>query len=200
MAPTQQQVFARRRSLAILVLIVLALASWGFLSSASNQQAEPTPIPISDSVTNSAVSTDLENCQAGVVTVAAKVGDANGTRNSFASDEKPMIWYEITNTGSVDCLFNVGARVTFFTISSGGETYWSSKDCPREGLEDLSTVLKANLTIPSDRNGAIWERVRSGTEGCGAGLQAVPAGGASYFLKVEVNGVYSEESVQFLLN
>lgn len=197
MAPTQQQIFARRRGLAILVLI-LSLASWGIVSSFSSQQAGPTPIPTIDSLTASATATGIEDCPAGAVSVVARVGDASGTQSSFSGDQKPMIWYEITNTGAVDCRFNVGARVTFFTITSGGETYWSSKDCPREGLEDLTTVLKANVAVPAAK--AVWERVRSGTEGCGAGLTAVPAGGASYFLKVEVNGVYSEDAVQFLLN
>lgn len=198
MAPTQQQIFARRRGLAILVLIIIALISWSFASSNSNQQAGPTPIQTSDSVTASANAGEIADCQAGVVSVTAKIGDAAGQKASFASDEKPYVSYEITNTGAVDCRFNVGPRVTFFTITSGGETYWSSKDCPRDGLGDLFTVLKSNVPIPSEP--AIWERVRSGTEGCGAGQEPVPSGGASYFLKVEVNGVYSEEPVQFLLN
>jgi hypothetical protein len=198
MAPTQQQIFARRRGLAILVFLIMIGVLWSVLSSGSNQQAGPTPIPTSDSLTASANAGEVADCAAGVVTVAAKIGDASGTKASFASDEKPMIWYEITNTGSEDCRFNVGARVNFFTITSGGETYWSSKDCPREGLEDLVTVLKANVTVPASPS--TWERVRSGAEGCGAEQDSVPAGGASYFLKVEVNGVYSEEPVQFLLN
>jgi hypothetical protein len=198
MAPTQQQIYARRRGLALLVILIIGIVAWVSMSSGSNQQAGPTPIPTSDSVTASATTGEAPDCAAGVVTVEAKIGDASGPKSSFTSDEKPLISYMITNNGAEDCRFNVGARVTFFTITSGGETYWSSKDCSREGLQDLFTVLKANTSVPSDPS--VWERVRSGTEGCGVGQEPVPGGGASYFLKVEVNGVYSEEPVQFLLN
>lgn len=198
MAPTQQQIFARRRGLAILVFLIVIGVLWSVFSSGSNQQAGPTPIPTSDSTTASANAGEVADCAAGVVTVAAKIGDASGTKGSFASDEKPQIWYAITNNGLEECNFNVGSRVTFFTITSGGETYWSSKDCDRSADTDSKIRLAANQTVESPKG--FWERVRSGTEGCGAGLEAVPAGGASYFLKVEVNGVYSEEPVQFLLN
>jgi hypothetical protein len=109
-----------------------------------------------------------------------------------------MIWYTITNTGPVDCNFNVGSRVTFFTITSGNETYWSSKDCDRE--QDVDQVVRLISNTPVDAPKGIWERVRSSGEGCGADQQPVPGGGASYFLKVEVNGEYSQNSVQFLLN
>jgi hypothetical protein len=198
MAPTQQQIYARRRGLALLVLLIIGLVAWASFGSGSSQQAEPTPIPTSDSLTASATAGEIPDCAAGTVIVEAKIGDAAGSKSSFTSDEKPLISYVITNIGAEDCRFNVGPRATFFTITSGGETYWSSKDCVREGLEDIFTVLKANVPVPSVPS--VWERVRSGTEGCGPGQEPVPAGGASYFLKVEVNGVYSEEPVQFLLN
>lgn len=199
MAPTQQQIYARRRGLAILALLIAALTVWGFSSFGSGQNAEPTPIPTVDETATAAPS-EIVDCQPGAVVIEARIGDTDGPKASFSSGEKPMIWYEISNVGAVDCKFNVGPRVTFFTITSGDETYWSSKDCDRENLKDLVTVLKANSTVPSDRTAAIWERVRSSGEGCGADQQPVPGGGASYFLKVEVNGVYSENSVQFLLN
>lgn len=180
-------------------ILLTALAIWAFAGLGLGQNAEPTAVPTVDETT-SAAPAEITDCAAGTILVEAKIGDLDGPRSSFSPEEKPMIWYEITNLGAVDCKFNVGPRVTFFTITSGDETYWSSKDCDRENLEDLVTVLKANSTVPSDRTQAVWERVRSSGEGCGAGQELVPGGGASYFLKVEVNGVYSENAVQFLLN
>lgn len=197
MAPTQQQIYARRRALALLVALLLALTVWGFSSLGSNQQAEPTPTSTSVPVTESA-STEIADCQAGAVVVQARIGDESGPRTSFDSGEKPMIWYSITNVGLEACNFNAGSRVTFFTITSGGETYWSSKDCDRTADVDQVITLASNQSVESPKG--VWERVRSGSEGCGVGLPEVPAGGASYFLKVEVNGVYSEDNVQFLLN
>lgn len=196
MAPTQKQIYARRRALALLVLLILILV-WAFNSFGSNQGAQPTSTPTLDSITASA-NTQVADCQAGVVQIKAMIGDETGTKTSFGSGDQPLIWYSITNTGLEECNFNVGSRVTFFTITSGGETYWSSKDCDRSADSDQVIRLASNQTIEAQKG--VWERVRSGTEGCGAGLDPVPAGGASYFLKVEVNGVYSEDPVQFILN
>lgn len=197
MAPTQQQIYARRRGLAILALLITALTVWGFSSFGSGQNAEPTPIPTVDETTTAAP-TEIVDCQPGVVVVEAKIGNETETKSSFAAGDKPLIWYTITNIGAVDCNFNVGSRVTFFTITSGNETYWSSKDCNRE--EDVDAVVRLAPNTPVEAPKGVWERVRSSGEGCGADQQPVPAGGASYFLKVEVNGVYSENPVQFLLN
>jgi hypothetical protein len=200
MAPTQQQIYARRRALLLLVLVVVGVLVWNAFSGGSQpQQAGPTSAA-SVSATASTPASEIVDCQPGVVEVFARIGDKDGEKSSFASGEKPYLWYDITNTGPVDCNFNVGSRVTFFTITSGDETYYSSRDCDRSADQDLVTVLKANSTISSSREGAIWERVRSSGTGCGAEQEPVPSGGASYFLKVEVNGVYSENPVQFLLN
>ncbi len=200
MAPTQQQIYARRRALLLVVAVVLGIVLWNAFSGSGSNAPAPIANQSSVSATASTPVNEITDCQPGVVQVTALIGDQNGDKSSFAADEKPRLWYEITNTGLVDCNFNVGSRVTFFTITSGDETYYSSRDCDRSADQDLVTVLKANTTIASDREGAIWERVRSSSTGCGAEQEPVPANGASYFLKVEVNGVYSENTVQFLLN
>lgn len=196
MAPTTQQIYARRRALALVSILVVGAIIW-FFSQSGSQTPEATPIVTVES-TESAAPAEVVDCQPGVVVIEAKIGDEAGTKNSFGSGELPQLWYEITNTGAVDCFFNVGTRVTFFTITSGSETYWSSKDCERSDVEDMRRVLLANTTVVANKSP--WERVRSSSEGCSGDLPSVPAGGASYFLKVEVNGVYSENDVQFLLN
>ena len=200
MAPTQQQIYARRRALLLVVVVVLVAVIWNAFSGSGSNQPAPIASENSVSATASTPTDQITDCQPGVVQVTAHIGDRDGEKGSFAADEKPMLWYEITNTGPVDCKFNVGSRVTFYTITSGDETYYSTRDCDRSSDEDLVAILKANTTVPSDREKAIWEKVRSSATGCGVGQDPVPTNGASYFLKVEVNGVYSENSVQFLLN
>ena len=200
MAPTQQQIYARRRALLLITFLVVAAVVWNAFSGSGSSQPAPIASENSVSPTASTPTDQITDCQPGVVQVTAHIGDKAGEKGSFAADEKPMLWYEITNTGPVDCKFNVGSRVTFFTITSGDETYYSTRDCDRSSDEDLVAILKANSTVPSDRELAIWEKVRSSATGCGVGQDPVPTNGASYFLKVEVNGVYSENSVQFLLN
>jgi hypothetical protein len=109
-----------------------------------------------------------------------------------------MIWYSIVNTGLEDCKFNVGLRGTFFTITSGDQTYWSSKQCSRDGLTDSDVVLPANQAFSAQKGP--WEKVYSSETGCGADTNdVVPTGGATYKIKVEVNGVISEEKT-FILN
>jgi hypothetical protein len=195
MAPTQQQIFARRRALALGAVLVAVGVIWASFQGGSQTAAPEPEITESAPATQSAEITD---CQPNLISVQARIGNTDGAKSSFASGEKPMIWYEITNSGFVDCNFNVGSRVTFFTITSGDETYWTSRQCDRTGDVDAVVRLAANSTLASPKG--VWERVRSTAEGCGADQRAVPAGGASYFLKVEVNGVFSDNRVQFLLN
>jgi hypothetical protein len=200
--PTQQQIYARRRGVLLLALLIVGI--WGWISIAnpfSASQSELIGATSSSSATVSAEtapSGEAPDCQPGVVKVEAMIGNETETLNSFGSDATPWIWYSIVNTGLEDCNFNVGKRGTFFTITSGERTYWSSKDCLREGLTDAELVLPSNKAIMADR--AVWEKVFSSADGCNSeNNDAVPTGGASYKIKVEVNGVISEEKI-FILN
>lgn len=196
--PTQQQIFRRRRALALAVLLVLLLLVWNAVSALfTPSQSVPTAVDSSTSQSVT-VNSSLADCAPGTVTVNAVVGDANGSKAAFAADEEPLIWYEITNTGVEDCNFNVGARVTFFTVSSGDEVIWTSRDCDREGDQDLVITLPANQ--PQMSEPAPWSKVRSSETGCGPDQEAVPTGGASYHLSVEVNGEISKNTQQFVLN
>jgi hypothetical protein len=197
--PTQEQIFRRRRALALGVLLVLVILIWNLVSGLfANNQSAPTPVETDAATQSTVVSGSVTDCMPGTVAVQAFVGDANGPKASFVEGEEPMIWYEITNTSVTDCNFNVGARVTFFTITSGEEVIWTSKQCDRKDDQDLVVTLPANQVQQSEPSA--WARVRSSETGCGPEQEAVPAGGASYHLKVEVNGEFSENTQQFLLN
>lgn len=199
-------VYRRRRLTALGALIVLIVAIWGIpqLFAGSGQEVLPTP---EETQTAEPTVTAITDCAPGVVSVTAQVGTLIseegaepewGTLNSFGPSTDVYIWYEITNNGLVDCNFNAGQRVTFFTISSGEQIYWSSRDCDRTGLQDLELTLKANETISSEPG--LWEKVYSSENGCGAdGNPPVPTGGATFKVKAEVNGVISEDQ-RFILN
>jgi hypothetical protein len=142
--------------------------------------------------------TEAPVCQPGVVQVEVMIGNETETLNTFSSDQTPLIWYSIVNTGLEDCKFNVGLRGTFFTITSGDQTYWSSKQCDRDGLTDSDVVLPSNQAVAAMRSP--WDKVYSSENGCNAeNNEPVPTGGATYKIKVEVNGVISEEK-SFILN
>lgn len=181
------------------MIVVLVLVLWNAVSALfSNPQTPPTPADSSTSSESVVVNGSAADCAPGTVQVDAVVGDSSGPKATFAEAEEPLIWYEITNTSLEECNFNAGARVTFFTISSGEDVIWTSRDCDRAGDQDLIITLPPNQ--PQQSQPSAWARVRSSETGCGVGQEAVPAGGASYHLSVEVNGEISKNTQQFLLN
>jgi hypothetical protein len=203
MAQLDPVIIKRRRIAALSILAVLALLVWAFsqfLPGQDQAQVEATP-----EAAESAIAAEITDCAPGVVSLSAMIGsydaatETSETLNSFESGATPYLWYEVTNTGLVDCRFNVGTRVTFFTITSGEQTYWSSGDCLREDVQDSTVLLEANVTRTAASGP--WDRVYSSEEGCNAdqGMPKVPAGGATYKLKVVVDNVISED-VRFILN
>ena len=203
MAHLDPVIIRRRRVAASGILAILVVVIWLASQLLIGQgQAQVDSAPEEAEV---AVSAEITDCAPGVVSLAAMVGtfdetsQVSETLNNFSSDAIPYLWYEVTNTGLVDCRFNVGSRVTFFTITSGEQTYYSSRDCDRSDSKDLTVLLQANVPLKAEPSA--WDRVYSSSEGCSAaqGMQAVPGGGATYKLKVELNGVISED-VRFILN
>jgi hypothetical protein len=200
--PTQQQIYARRRG--VLLLAVLIIGIWAWISFANPFASSQPEVTASSSTASATVSTEaapsdeVPVCQPGVVQIEVMIGDEKETLNTFTAEQTPQIWYSIVNTGLEDCKFNVGLRGTFFTITSGDQTYWSSKQCDRDGLTDSDVVLPSNQAVSAQRSP--WDKVYSSENGCNAeNNDAVPTGGATYKIKVEVNGVISEEK-SFILN
>lgn len=192
--PTPSVVLARR----IVGLLVLGGLIWGVIAGVSavfnfvngffNPNQSPTLVAGAD-------------CQPQLLSLEAHVGTANSEiQNAFNPGDSPYFWFTITNTGPVDCVFNLGSSVTFYSVTSGSDNVWSSKDCKAVARTDYVTTLMPNKPLsnpPTD-----WQRVRSSGSGCAVtdGQPVVPAGGASYVLRAEVNGVISENTTQFVLN
>lgn len=188
-------IWARR----VIALLVLGGLIWGAVAVVSgvigwvggliNPNKAPTQVAGAD-------------CQPQQIRVEANVGTADKQyQGAYNPDEYPYFWFTVTNTGSVECKMNVGSSVTFYRVKSGNDNIWYSADCrldtPRE---DYVTTLQPNAPIAAPSSD--WQRVRSSADGCSVedGLPAVAAGGASYLLTAEVNGIISENTVQFVLN
>jgi hypothetical protein len=172
---------------------VSAISSW--LGGSSSTQLQ-----LPDGMAESSVVVESgEMCPPGTVVVEAQVGNSSGQNmTAFAADETPHVWFTLTNTNSVDCTFNAGAKVQYFTIQSGDQDIWSSAQCARDTLEDGNIVLPAGETMSSSPSP--WEKVFSSDSGCGAEQAPVTTGGASYHLKVDVSGELSTNDQQFVLN
>jgi hypothetical protein len=175
-------------------VIILAAIVWG-ISSLVSSLSNPASSS-SNSPTNTPASTAAagEHCAPGAIVVTPVVTDKAGkeARQSFGTKELPYFGFTLTNTSEVDCKFNVGSAEQFYSVTSGSDVYWSSKDCDRTGTVDLDMVIKAGEKL--DSASTVWERVRSSSSGCNAasGQAAVPAGGATFHLNVSVAGVLSD--------
>ena len=196
------EVFRRRRIAAALVLAVVVGLVWAGVSAISSWLggSSSTQLQLPDGMAESSVVVESgEMCPPGTVVVEAQVGNSSGQNmTAFAADETPHIWFTLTNTNSVDCTFNAGAKVQYFTIQSGDQDIWSSAQCARDTLEDGNIVLPAGETMSSSPSP--WEKVFSSDSGCGADQAPVTTGGASYHLKVDVSGELSTNDQQFVLN
>lgn len=196
-------VYRRRRIGALIALAILVSLIWGGVNAVgfwlgATSTPQPTPSPSASPESNVVVESG-QPCPPGTVTVMAQVGDSTGTLlNRFSADQTPHIWFTLTNTNSVDCTFNAGAKVQYFTIKSGDQQIWTSRQCDRESLTDSQISLTAGQTITSPPSP--WEKVFSSPTGCGPEEAAVTTGGASYHVEAEVNGELSSNDQQFVLD
>lgn len=202
--PRNSRKFLIRR---IIALAVVAIAVWliwslvaGAISLVQGIFGGGTPAPAASSIAQ-AGSGQVAGaaCNPDSIDLQAIVSDKNGNpQASFASGVNPYISYALTNNSGVDCTFDVGAKDTIYTITSGAETIWSSKDCVgREQLTSNVITLKTGDTLNSPAD--YWSRVYSSGSGCGAEQKPVTAGGASYHLTVSVGGDSAKETSQFIL-
>lgn len=199
MSQVDANVYKRRRLVALVVVAVIAALIFAStqLFGSQNQDVEPEPEP---TATAEATPAEVTNCQPGVVAVEAFIG-RGATHEPLVNipeGEEAFLWYEITNTGLVDCIFDVGTYATFFTITSGEQVYYSSRDCDRSGDSKFSKVLKPNIVEKSDP-GESWLKVYSSSEfGCTENNRPVPKDGAQFEIMVEVSGVVSDKKLFYL--
>jgi hypothetical protein len=191
--PQPNKVYWRRRLLlllgvlvVILIIILIVVRPSGSPKPASTN----TPGPHTSSTPNTATASGA--CAPSVLDVVP-VTDAL----SYAPGVDPKVSLKITNTGSTACTFKVGSDVQVYTISSGTEKIWSSKDCQQDAVP-LTKTLEPGT--PLSTTPFAWNRTRSSTTTCDSKtLPQVVASGASYHLSVSVNGVESKMSRQFIL-
>lgn len=198
MSQVDPSVFRRRRLTALVGLALVITLIWGIPQLLSGTQQAETVEP-SPTATAEATSSEVTNCQPGVVEVEAFIGRQENQEPlvNIPAGEPAYLWYEVVNTGLVDCIFDVGSYATFFTITSGDQVYYSSRDCDRSSDSKLSQILKANQPLKSAP--AEWLKVYSSSDNqCGPENSPVPKGGAAFDLKVEVSGVVSEKKRFYL--
>lgn len=192
--PSPRELLIRRLVfLAVVIGLIWAIAIaitafFGWVGSIFNPNQTPTFVAGS-------------TCQSQQLKIEAHVGTSDAQDQlAFNPEDKPYFWFTVTNTGSVECKFNLGSDVTFFKVTSGSDVVWNSKDCNAARVSADPILLQPNVSLSNPAGP--WDRVRSSNEGCAAkdGLTAVSADGASYYLEADVNGILSTNKPQFVLN
>jgi len=204
--PQSGRVYWRRRlvvGLALVAIIVVVLlivfaprgksdASAPVATHTAVTSTSPKPTTNPTTVPTTHATASGKACDMSAVDVEA-ITDSS----SYNASTQPKMSFSITNTGSKPCTFDVGTAKQVFTITSGNEVYWTSTDC-QTGAKSTVVMLEPGKTLTSVP--IAWDRTRSDPSTCAAtNRPPVPAGGASYHLKVQVDGVTSTTTKQFLL-
>lgn len=208
--PQSSRVYWRRRlvvGLALLAIVVVILLivfaprgkSDATAPIATHTATTSTPKPTTRPTTNpTTVPTTKATASGKACTASAIDVEAITDANSYGPGVQPQLSFSITNTGTKACTFDAGTAKQVFTITSGNEVYWKSSDCQTNPV-DTVILLEPGKMLTS--NPIAWDRTRSDPSTCSdKQRQAVPAAGASYHLKVQVDGVTSKTTKQFLLS
>ena len=160
---------------------------------AASQEPTPSPEPTETPTTDPSAAATPAACDPGVLEV---VGIAD--QSEYTADQQPRFSIELTNTGAVDCVLNVGTSTQSFVVTSGDDTWWQSTDCQTEP-SDMEVTLAAGQSVTSAEP-VVWDRTRSSVDSCDSDSRpAAPSEGASYHLQVAIAGVEAAETTQFLL-
>lgn len=165
-------------------------------SASATTTSEASTTAAEDAVTTApspSATPAAQPCVAGDIAVEA-VTD----QDTYSADQQPALSIKLTNTGTSDCTINVGTSGQSFTVTSGSDTWWRSTDCQSEP-SDMVVLITAGQTVSSAAP-LMWDRTRSAIGTCGDQTRPrAPGGGSSYHLMVEIGGIPSTESAQFLL-
>lgn len=179
--------------LAVIVIVVLLI--WGVASGAGSG-AGPDKSP-SNSGTPNPTDTETSSadgsapCDPAVIVLAA-VTD----KTEYQAGENPLISMTITNSGTSACTYNVGTDAQLYSIVSGEDPIWNSRDCQTDPAP-FDQVLQPGVAVPTTP--FAWDRTRSSADTCTSERPQVTAGGATYRLSVELGEAKSLEDTPFLL-
>jgi hypothetical protein len=151
--PEPSVVYWVRRGAIILVVLTLIIGLFWLLGSrGSSDSVTPAPVGSSAALTSDTASPAASGAApsgaaASGAAVAGEVTDCPDASikvetttdsSTYAVGTTPRLTLTITNTGTVDCLRDVGPKANELEITSGGYHVWSSDDC---NASDKSKVV-----------------------------------------------------------
>jgi len=200
--PQPPAVYWRRRLLvvlgiiAVVVVVILIVSRPGSGSGSPNphssNSANPSDNPSGEPTDEAASGDPTELCDPSVIVLEA-ITDAD----SYPAGVQPMLSMSITNTGAAACTFDVGTGAQLYSIVSGADPIWNSKDC-QQAPTSTPQVLEPGKTLSTTP--FPWDRTRSSATTCTSERPPVVAGGATYRLSVSLGEVESASDKPFILN
>jgi hypothetical protein len=204
--PHSRRVYWRRRivvaaGLAAIIILIVVLATHAGSGDGSPRAGADAATTASGSAAGAAKGTASGSgsggtpapvaCRAADVTVAAHTD-----RQAYPAGVFPRFSLSLTNTGAVPCRIDAGTGAQHYTITSGKDVYWRSVDCQTDS-QKMVILLAPGKTVRSTP--FTWGRIRSDPKTCyEKNPPLVPAGGATYRVRVSVDGIASAR-VPFIL-
>ena len=178
--------------LAVIIIIVLIIVKPGAGATGTPNPGSTDKPAASGSPSPAAVAPgDAVECDPAKVTV-----EPTTDATSYEAGVSPVLSFTLKSLMTTPCELAVGTDVQQFTVTSGDELIWDSKDCQTDSTP-ATTVLMPG--VPKAGPPITWDRTRSSTDTCDAAREPVVAEGASYHLDVVVGTLTSTDSRQFLL-
>jgi hypothetical protein len=109
---------------------------------------------------------------------------------SYSESSKPKFYIGISNIGNAPCRVDLGSIALSFTVRSGPDRIWSSRDCQGKGTHDIRTLAPGQKLWGR----SIWNRSRS-KPGCATGDSDARPG--TYTLDGSAAGVKAQKKVVF---
>lgn len=198
--PKSRSVYVRRR-LIVLLGIVAVIAAIALMiirpGSSSRDTGEVQKVEVPSDLAEKPETpvegeeTATPTCEPHQLTVTA-VTD----QGSYGPGEIPELSLTVENSGTEECVADLGTAGMTFTVTSGADEVWRSTDC-QSARDNLPVKLAAGETLETES--ISWDRTRSSNETCEITRDPVSADGASYHLSVSAAGVKSDTTAQFLL-
>lgn len=195
--PQSKAVYVRRRLmvlavlLAVIAFIVLVIVKPGSSGGAASAPEVALPEEITAADKPAPSTGELPNCAAGELQVIPLTD-----RDSYAAGELPLLSLSITSTAAEQCQADLGTAGMIFSITSGSDEVWRSRDC-QVSPDSRAIVLEPGQTLTTEP--ITWDRTRSSPESCDISRDPVGADGATYHLNVAAAGVQGDGTAPFLL-
>lgn len=194
-------VYRRRRFVvgivALAVVVIVALLIWGVSSGAgSGSDSDDDKSPSSSDTPNPTDTDTADADESAPCDPAVIVLTAVTDKTEYQAGENPLVSMTIVNSGTSACTLNVGTDAQLYSIVSGADPIWNSRDCQTDAAP-LDQVLQPGVELTTQP--FAWDRTRSSTDTCDSDRAQVSAGGATYRLSVELGEAKSAEDTPFLL-